>query len=66
MIWPLVVYFIFLVIYVIGSAILFYHLNEFGYVGDACRPMTVAYTVASLVIVILTFVALMIAGGVHA
>ncbi|EKD56437.1 MAG: hypothetical protein ACD_58C00191G0004 [uncultured bacterium] len=66
MIIPIIIYFIFLIVFVIFSAIIYYHLNEFGYVGDACRPMMVAYSVTSLTIILLTIISFIVAGGVNA
>ena len=66
MIAPIIIFIIALVIYSVYSAIFFYHLNEFGYVGDACRPMKGVYTVISLIIIVTTIALLLIAGGVNA
>lgn len=66
MIGPLVIYFIFLIVYWIFSAIMFYHLKEFEYAGDACKPMRVAYTITSITIIIFTLVFTLIAGGINA
>ena len=61
-----IIYLIFLLIYSFFSAIFFYHLNEFGNIGDACSPMKVAYLVASSIIIIFTIISLIIAGGFYA
>lgn len=66
MIGSIIAYIVFLIIYYIFSAIMFYHLKEFSYVGDACKPMRVAYSVASIIIIISSIILLTIAGGINA
>jgi len=47
----LIIYAVFLFAYAIFSAFAVYHLFQFGYVGDLCRPIAVLYIVISVGIV---------------
>lgn len=66
MILPIILYIIYLIGFGVYTAIFFYHLNEFGYVGDACRPMMVAYSIISILLIISTIVSLIVIGGINA
>ena len=48
-------YLIFLVVFLIASFFGLYQLWQFGYVGDASRRIVMLYTIASVVIILLTF-----------
>lgn len=63
MLGPILIFIIFLIFYSIASAILFYHLNEFGYTGDACRPMMAVYTLISIFIILTCIILLVIVGN---
>lgn len=51
-----VLYAIFLSAFVVYSIVGLYHLNNYGYVGDACAKVKVGYIVISSLIIIATIV----------
>jgi len=52
----LIIYFIFLFAFAIFSAFAVYHLFQFGYVGDLCRPVAIGYLVAAGAIILFTLI----------
>jgi len=52
----LIIYFIFLFAFAIFSAFAVYHLFQFCYVGDLCRPVAVGYLVAAGAIILFTLI----------
>jgi hypothetical protein len=66
MLLPILFYLFFLIIYGVFSAIFIYHLNEFGYHGDASRPVLAAYFVLTIIIIIITVVLFILARSISA
>lgn len=56
MIYLLLLYILFIIGYIIYSAIAIYHLKRFGYVGDLTKPVMIIYSVVSASIIILSFI----------
>ena len=56
MVFVLVAYIIFLIGFIIYSAIGIYHLWRFGYVGDLTKPAVVIYSVLAIIIIIISIV----------
>ena len=52
----LLVYSLFLLAFAIYSAFAIYHLWQFGYVGDLCKPVAIGYLVAAGAIIFFTLV----------
>jgi len=52
----LIIYFLFLLAFAIYSAFAIYHLWQFGYVGDLCKPVAIGYLIASGVIIFFTLI----------
>jgi len=52
----LIIYFIFLLAFAIFSAFAIYHLWQFGYIGDWCRPVAIIYGVVAGAIVFITLI----------
>ena len=55
-IFILVAYIIFLLGFIIYSAIGIYHLWRFGYVGDLTKPVIIIYSIIAILIIILSVV----------
>lgn len=55
-----ILYLIYLIGFFIFSAFGLYHLEEYGYVGDFCRPMTYIYVGITALIMLLTLVVLIL------
>lgn len=56
MFFILIAYIIFLLGFIIYSAVGIYHLWRFGYVGDLTKPAIVIYSVVALAIIIISMV----------
>jgi hypothetical protein len=52
----LIIYFIFLFAFAIFSAFAVYHLFQFGYAGDLCRPVAIGYLVTAGVVILFTLI----------
>lgn len=55
-----ILYVIFLSAFVVYSLVGIYHLKNYGYVGDACVKVSVAYSAISSAIILATVVLLII------
>lgn len=53
--WLIFAYIVYLAVFIIFSAAVFYHCWEFGYIGDATKIAMTVYSIISLAIIILTF-----------
>ena len=62
MIYLIIVYIIFLIAFGIYSFFMLYHLNEYGYEGDATRPVMIIYIISALTIIFVSFLLLLIGG----
>lgn len=62
---PIIVFALTLIAYVISSAILIYHINEFGYLGESGKLIKYIYLIWTTVIII-TSILLLIIGGLNA
>lgn len=56
MVYILFAYIVFLVGFVVYSAIGIYHLWRFGYVGDLTKPAIVIYSILVLLIIIISII----------
>lgn len=56
MLYFLILYIIFIVIFLIYSAMGIYHLWRFGYVGDFTKPVIIIYSVLAAAIIIFSLV----------
>lgn len=63
MIVALIIYTIGVAIFMLFSAMAFYTINEYGYTGDASRPMKIVYIVVSLILIIFTYIFLILGGS---
>lgn len=52
----LILYLIFLFAFAIFSAFALYHLWQFGFLGDLCKPVAIVYLTCSGVIIFFSFV----------
>jgi len=53
-------YFVFLIVFGVFSYLALYHLHRYGFVGDATQRMATSYATMVIIIVIVTFIALII------
>lgn len=56
MIFLLAAYIVFLILYIIYSALGLYHLWRYGYVGDLTKPAIVTYVILSVVVIVVSFI----------
>lgn len=56
----LVIYFLFLFAFIIYSTFAIYHLWQFGYVGDLCKPVAIGYLIISATVVCFTLIFVLI------
>ncbi len=56
MVYILTAYIIFLLAFIIYSAVGIYHLWRFGYVGDLTKPVVITYSVLALLIIIMSII----------
>lgn len=59
MIGIIITYVIFLVVFIIYSIAALYHLESFGFVGDACRPVMITYIILAIFVIIFSFMLLL-------
>ena len=54
------IYFIFVLAFAIFSAFGIYHLWQFGYAGDLCRPAAISYLTVSGAVILFTIILVLI------
>lgn len=52
----LLIYFLLLIAFAIFSTFAIYHLWQFGYVGDLCKPVAIGYLIISAMVVCFTLI----------
>lgn len=62
----IIAFILYIIFYIIYSYFILYHLQEFGYVGDASRPMSIVYITLSLTIIVGSVILLVITKGLYA
>jgi len=60
MVYLLIIYFLFILAYMIYSAVAIYHLWRFGYVGDLTKPAIIFYIIVSVVIIFISLIFIII------
>ncbi|MFC1686463.1 hypothetical protein ACFLZS_00955 [Patescibacteria group bacterium] len=54
MIVPVIIYILFLIVYIIFALFAIYHVQRFGFIGDATKYVSIIFVILSLAIIIFT------------